>query len=107
MLEDAGYQVVEACDAREALEMLAAHPEISIVITDVQMPGSMDGLALVDIINVEYPAITTIVTSGRSGLPEARQCGASFLPKPYSANSIQAAIKAALAGGPRAADASA
>ena len=98
MLEDAGYQVLEACDASEALIMLSLHPEICVVLTDVQMPGSMNGLELVGIIHIAYPAIKSIVTSGRSGAPEARRCGASaFLSKPYTALTIESAINEALA----------
>ncbi len=41
VLEDAGFAVVEAVDAREALEQLEAHPEVDILFTDVQMPGEM------------------------------------------------------------------
>jgi two-component system, response regulator PdtaR len=93
MLEDAGYRVLEAGDASEALVLLSQHPEISLVLTDVQMPGAIDGLALVCIIQADYPKIRSIVTSGRSGSPEARQCGAAkFLPKPYTARTIQAAV---------------
>ena len=98
MLEDAGYQVLEACDASEALVILAHHPEISVVLTDVQMPGRMDGLALVSVISANYPAVKSIVTSARSDLSEARKCGASsFLSKPYTAYTIQAAVRGALA----------
>src|SRR5580698_8037145 len=86
MLEDAGYEVMEAGDASEALAILSSHPEIDVVLTDVQMPGVIDGLNLVEIINQDYPAIRCIVTSGKASLGEAKQCGArSYLPKPYSA----------------------
>ena len=68
MLEDAGYRVLEEIDADGALKMLITHPEIDIVITDVQMPGTMDGLKLVQIIRHAYSGISTIVTSGRASL---------------------------------------
>jgi CheY-like chemotaxis protein len=98
MLEDAGYDVLEAGDASEAMVVLSGHPEIRLVLTDVQMPGVIDGLGLVEIINHDYPAIRSIVTSGRSGPQEARQRGArSFLMKPYTAAAMEAALKEALA----------
>jgi two-component system, response regulator PdtaR len=97
MLEDAGYCVLEGQDADAALEALCAHPEIDIVITDVQMPGKIDGLKLAQIIGQDYPRIQTVVTSGRASLSEARQCGAKkFLPKPYTADAIQSVVQAVI-----------
>jgi two-component system, response regulator PdtaR len=98
MLADAGYDVLEAGDASEALALLSGHPEITLVLTDVQMPGVIDGLMLVEIINQDYPAIRSVVTSGKASWRDARQCGAqSYLPKPYSAEAMEAALKQALA----------
>ena len=98
MLEDAGYQVREAINADEALVSLDADSQIDIVITDVQMPGKIDGLALVEIIARKYPHIQSLVTSGRASLNEARECGAKkFLTKPYTAEAIQSAVEAVLA----------
>ncbi len=98
MLEDAGYVVIEATDADDALHTLHHHPEINVVITDVQMPGAIDGLELVEILTRDFPQIETLVTSGRASPREARQSGATkFLTKPYSAAAIQTAVRAALA----------
>lgn len=98
MLEDAGYGVLEAADGSEALALLSSHPEISVVLTDVQMPGAIDGLDLVEIVQQDYPAIKSIVASGRSGLREARQSGAGgFLAKPYTAAAMHEALKKVLA----------
>lgn len=97
MLEDAGYRVLEAENADMALEILAADPHIALVITDVQMPGRLDGLGLCRIIDRDFPQIRTLVTSGRSSLQEARDCGAgTFLPKPYSAAAMQRSVQAVL-----------
>src|SRR5712671_6229133 len=46
MVEDAGYTSVEAVDADEAVEILASRSDIALLFTDIQMPGSMDGLKL-------------------------------------------------------------
>ena len=98
MLEDAGYRVVEAMNADEALVTLGEGQQIDIVITDVQMPGRLDGLELVEIITEKYPHILSLVTSGRASLREARDCGAKkFLTKPYTATAIQSAVEAVLA----------
>jgi CheY-like chemotaxis protein len=93
ILEDAGYHVLEEATADAALESLSRHPEVDVVITDVQMPGRLDGLALIEIIGQDYPKIQTVITSGRTGPNEARQCGAKkFLSKPYTAAAIQSAV---------------
>jgi DNA-binding NtrC family response regulator len=97
MLEDAGYLVVEAEDAETALGLLAANAEISVVVTDVQMPGRLDGLDLCRIVGREFPRVRILVTSGKSSLRDARECGATqFLSKPYSANAIQTTVGAML-----------
>lgn len=94
ILEDAGYLVLEAANSDEAQSVLDQHPQIEIVVTDVQMPGSMDGLALAEKLNRDRPEIRILVTSGRSGSLEARESGAtSFLPKPYTAAAIEKALK--------------
>ena len=94
MLEDEGYRVLESHDANDALAILNEVGTIDVVITDVQMPGSIDGLELVRIIGKDYPHVQTLVTSGRASLNEARQCGANkFLTKPYTASAIQSAVR--------------
>src|SRR6201994_605092 len=67
MLEDGGFQVLEAANADEAQILIAGHPEIAMVITDVQMPGSMDGLELAILLHRDHVHIPVLVTSGRSG----------------------------------------
>jgi CheY-like chemotaxis protein len=79
------------------LDLLAAHPEIDLVVTDVQMPGETDGLKLVDAMTHIYPNVRTLVTSGRASPYDARQCGANkFLAKPYSALALQTAVQKTL-----------
>ncbi|HEY2007631.1 MAG TPA: response regulator [Rhizomicrobium sp.] len=94
ILEDAGYDVLEAVDAEEALATLNDHPEVDVVVTDVQMPGKLDGLQLIEVIAHDYPQVQTLVTSGRASLREARESGAvKFLAKPYTAAGIQSAVR--------------
>lgn len=83
LLEGEGYAVEEASNAAEALEVLQALPSIRIVVTDIQMPGSMDGLRLARYIRDAYPPIALIVSSGavrseQGALPD----DAVFLSKP-------------------------
>ncbi len=97
MLEDGGNSVLEADDAESALCMLEAHAEIDVVITDVQMPGKIDGLALVEVVRRDYPHVRSLVTSGRSCLQDAKKCGATgFLAKPYTALAIHSALQTVL-----------
>lgn len=94
ILEDAGYGVLEAVDAEEALAILNDHPEVDVVVTDVQMPGKLNGLKLVEVIAHDYPRVQTLVTSGLASLKEARESGAAkFLTKPYTAAGIQSAVR--------------
>jgi CheY-like chemotaxis protein len=85
MIAAAGFEVVEASNADEAIEILQARRDITVVFTDIQMPGSMDGLKLARAVRGRWPPIKIVATSGHVGvaekdLPE----GGRFLPKPYS-----------------------
>lgn len=94
MLEDGGYQVLEAADADEAQGLLEAHPEIAIVVTDVQMPGSMDGLAFASYVSRHHAHIPVLITSGRADAQDARAHGAAtYISKPYTAATIERALQ--------------
>ena len=87
MIAAAGFAVVEAANADEAIEILEARRDITIVFTDVQMPGSMDGLKLARAVRGRWPPIKIVATSGlvdvgEKDLPE----GGRFLAKPYHPN---------------------
>lgn len=92
-LEDAGFRVYEAKNSADALEMMARHDDIEILLTDVRMPGGMDGLALVTRTQKDYPAIRAIVISGNATAEQACDAGASgFVAKPYLPHTILRAI---------------
>ncbi|WP_339800615.1 PAS domain S-box protein [uncultured Marinobacter sp.] len=63
-LKAAGYQVVEARNGPEALAMLAGHPDIELLFTDVMMPGGMTGRELADAALKQYPGLPVLYTSG-------------------------------------------
>jgi DNA-binding NtrC family response regulator len=65
MVEDAGYTPVEASDADEAVAILASRSDIALMCTDIQMPGSMDGLGLSRTVHERWPSIKIIVMSGQ------------------------------------------
>ena len=93
-LEDAGYGVWEAQNSAEALEQLTQHAEIGVLLTDVRMPGRMNGLALVTKVHADYPAIYAIVVSAHSTAEEASAAGArGFVLKPYMPQTIIRAVQ--------------
>ncbi len=95
VLTDAGFDVIEASNADEALVLLDQNPAVRVVFTDVEMPGPIDGFALADRIGRIYPDIGVVVTSGRR-LPSSTFDAASqrFVPKPYSVNHVVQLIDA-------------
>lgn len=84
VLEEAGFAVVEAVDAREALAQLEAHPEVDILFTDVQMPGDLDGVQLARIVHDQRPDVRLVVASGHARLSaDDLPDNGRFVPKPY------------------------
>lgn len=92
-LRQAGFCVLEARNADEAIALLETHTDIEVVFTDIDMPGSMDGLRLMETVHDRWPPVRIIVTSGK-GVPESGVMpeGSPFLPKPYSASTLVAAV---------------
>ena len=94
MIEQAGFEVIEAGSADEAIRILESRSDIRIVFTDIQMPGSMDGLKLAHAVRNRWPPIKIIVTSGRQlvmeeDLPE----GGRFIAKPYDSIEVCEALR--------------
>lgn len=99
-LQGAGFGVIEACDADEALRVLAARPDVCVVFTDVDMPGSLDGLALARRVHDCWPRIGVVVTSGRYLVAEEfMPYGDSFVSKPYGAQALVRRIEEAMQRG--------
>jgi CheY-like chemotaxis protein len=83
MVEDAGYTSVEAIDADEALKILESRSDIALLLTDIQMPGSIDGLGLAHAVRERWPPIKIIVVSGALKLSDiAIPADARFFGKP-------------------------
>jgi two-component system, response regulator PdtaR len=87
MIRSGGFEVVEANDADEAIEILERRPDITVVFTDVHMPGSMDGLKLAAAVRGRWPPIKIVATSGRAN-PERRR---SALWQPLPDKAVQRA----------------
>lgn len=93
ILTDHGFSVLEAMNAEQALAMLEAQPAIRVVLTDIDMPGAMNGLSLANAAAEQWPDCRIIVISGRyvpedGSLPE----GARFLSKPISERQLAATL---------------
>ena len=94
MVEDAGYTSVEAVDADEAVTILEARSDIALLFTDIQMPGSMDGLKLAHAVHERWPPIKIILVSGALKLaksdipPDSR-----FFGKPLEAKEMIAEMQ--------------
>ena len=82
-LREAGYGVIEASSADEAMKILASAVPIDLVLTDIRMPGSMDGLALAAFVRQRWPELRIMVASGDRPAQVALAAADAFLPKPY------------------------
>jgi CheY-like chemotaxis protein len=88
-LEAAGFAVFEAENAADAIVSLERHREIRLIFTDINMPGSMDGLALAHYVRKRWPPVKIIVTSGYVKVrSEDLPIGALFVEKPYYPKAI-------------------
>jgi len=91
-LRSAGYSVVEAASAQEALDVLAHCFDVKLILSDVRMPGSMDGVGLARLVRSEYPGVKVLLTSGHSPAIDAVEHD-GFFPKPYDPAQIIIHIK--------------
>ena len=100
-LEDAGFEVLEASNADEAIEVLTFDRRIRLMFTDVDMPGSMDGLRLAAAVRNRWPPISIIVTSGHRLVSSAEMPdGSVFFSKPYAPQELLQSMHALLSAQP-------
>jgi CheY-like chemotaxis protein len=95
-LDEEGLKIYEAHSADEAIRVLELHAEIRLIFTDINMPGSMDGLKLAHYVRDRWPPVKIIVTSGKMsgyGMP----MGAVFLGKPYHPDHLTRRVRDLLA----------
>ena len=94
----AGYEALEAGDADEAICILEARQDIDLVFTDVQMPGTMDGIKLAGFIRGRWPPVKLLVASGNAIIEESSlPAGSRFFSKPYDDHAITDAMAKLLA----------
>lgn len=94
LVEDAGLTPVFAQNADEAIVVLESRDDIRIVLTDVDMPGSMDGLRLAGVVRNRWPPIQLVVVSGHMLLEHAELPERSrFFNKPYASDKMISALR--------------
>ncbi|KRE09700.1 hypothetical protein ASE63_03985 [Bosea sp. Root381] len=93
-LEDAGFEVIEAAHADEAIAVLNSRHDIAVVFTDIEMPGSMNGIALAHAVRLGWPPIVIVVASGRVA-PRAGELppNVRYFQKPYGAAELIDALR--------------
>lgn len=92
VVEDAGFEAIEAGNADEAIRILESRSDIRIVFTDIDLPGTMDGITLAVCVRDRWPPVEIILTSGHFAdvtLP-ARSM---FFPKPYNSREVGEAMR--------------
>lgn len=91
-LRDGDLDVIEAADAGEALRLLETTAGIVLVFSDINMPGSLDGIGLAKAVKAEFPSVKMILTSGRPHIVG----DVDFIAKPYILNDLVTTIRSAL-----------
>jgi CheY-like chemotaxis protein len=90
-----GYEVLSAANADEAIEILESRHDIQTVFTDIEMPGSMDGMRLAAVVRDRWPPTNIVVTSGKNRPHDAQlPANTQFFGKPYRTADVLAAFRA-------------
>lgn len=94
LLDADGYDVLDAGDADQALKVLERCPDVRVVLTDIQMPGSMNGLQLAHLLRGHNPQLGLIIASGAT-FPRSTDLPsyARFFTKPYDMSRISCAVR--------------
>ena len=98
VVEEAGFKAIEAGDADEAVALLESRTDIALVFTDINMPGSMDGLKLAHAVRNRWPPIKILVVSGKQPLQSSDLPSNSFfVSKPYQASALVEELRSIIA----------
>ncbi len=99
IVEDAGFTAVEATNAEQAMKILEARSDISLLFSDIQMPGTMDGLRLAHAVHDRWPSIKIILVSGHVSVSETDKPEDSrFFGKPLASEQIIDQIRDMIGG---------
>ena len=94
ILQQAGYEVVSATSADEAAALLEVRDDVQLIVTDINLPGTMNGLKLAAAVKARRPAMNIIIVTGY-GAPKGDEIppGSLFVPKPYNARKMIEAVR--------------
>ena len=93
ILEEAGYSIISVQDADEAIAVLESRNDVRLIITDINMPGTVDGLKLAAAVRGRWPPIKIIITTGlRPPTKDEMLTGSLLLQKPYNPVSVVEAV---------------
>ena len=93
LIEEAGFSTVEAINADEAIKILESRNDIRVVLTDIGLPGSIDGMKLASTIRDRWPPIDLIITSGQfNPNPDDLPMRSYFFAKPYDPTKLVQAL---------------
>jgi CheY-like chemotaxis protein len=88
-IADGGFTVYEAANADQAIHLLETHPDIRVLFTDIDMPGSMDGLRLAEAVRDRWPPVKIVITSGHVTIGvDQLPADNHFFAKPYDADKV-------------------
>jgi DNA-binding NtrC family response regulator len=93
IIRDDGFEVIEAASAHEAIAIIQTNTPVDIVMTDVKMPGTIDGVGLTVYIRANRPALKVIMTSANLSASPAGCHVDRFIPKPYGASQVLRLIR--------------
>lgn len=94
ILEEAGYEVLEASNADEALAILTQQVDVHLLFSDVDMPGTMDGIELAQLVYERWPHIHLLLTSGHHRLQDSHVPGdGQFVRKPWTSDALVERIR--------------
>ncbi len=100
IVEDAGFVPLEAVNADQAIQILESRNDIAVLFTDIQMPGSMDGLRLAHLVHTRWPHIKIILVSGQIAVTEAdKPEDSKFFPKPLEIQQMIIELQAMVGSG--------
>ena len=94
-MRDAGFDVIEAANCAEAIRILDCIP-VDVLFSDIDMPGTIDGLALAQWVHRRRADTRIILTSGAARTPGDVKEYASFLPKPYAEKDVERLLRSVL-----------
>jgi len=98
LVEEAGFAAIEAADADEAVAILEARADIALLFTDVNMPGSMDGLKLAHEVRRRWPSMRIVIVSGHLQVGNHElPADSRFFGKPFQARRMIVELRAMLA----------